>query len=722
MKAVTRLLLLCTCVVGFASDWPEWRGPQRDGTSAEKGLPEHWSPAGDNLLWRAPYGARSGPIVLGDRIYLMNTAGNGATLQERVLCLDADTGRLLWEYKFNVYQSDVPPHRAGWASPAADPLTGNVYAFSVGAHVVALSRDGKLLWERPLAEELGMVTTHGGRTPSPVVEDGLVVVSGVTSGWGATARAAHRFVALDKLTGDIAWVSTPGTRPYDTTYSPPLVAAVNGTKLFIVGGGDGAVHALKLRTGEPVWKFEMAKRGLNTGVVLNGTTAIVSHSEENLDTSEMGLLAAIDATSKGAISRQQVKWAVPGFQGGFSSPVLDGDRVIQVDNGAVLHAFDAVTGRPLWRRNLGTIQKSSPLLADGKLYVGTENGKFYILRPRQDRVEVLDEDLLGAEPTPEAIIGSPAISRGRILVPTVEALYCIGKKKLPPLPARPFVRDAAPAGAVVAHVQVVPAEMLLKPGESVQFRARRFDAQGRLIGEGEVTWSVEQLKGSIEHGRLTAASDPVPHAGLVKAVSSGVTGSAAVRVVPPLPWSQDFEKLPANSIPRHWINATGKFVVREIDGNKVLVKLADNPFTKRARVFMGPSDWSGYTVQVDVMATERRRQMGDGGVVAQRYALVLFGNNQRLELQAWQPETQRTAAVPFAWKANTWYRVKLRVENLPDGTARARGKAWPAGEPEPQNWTVERVDPIPNRQGAPGLYADAPFEVYFDNLKVTWNE
>jgi hypothetical protein len=113
--------------------------------------------------------------------------------------------------------------------------------------------------------------------------------------------------------------------------------------------------------------------------------------------------------------------------------------------------------------------------------------------------------------------------------------------------------------------------------------------------------------------------------------------------------------------------------------------------------------------------------MGDAGVVAQRYALILFGNSQKLELESWQPETARTVRTPFAWKADTWYRIKLQVENLPDGKVRARGKAWAVSDPEPSSWTLEKIDPTGNRQGSPGIYADAPFEVFFDNLKVTSN-
>src|SRR4249920_1738040 len=134
-------------------DWPEARGPNGDGVSKETGLIEKWALNGQNFLWRAPYGGRSAPIVMGNRVYVQNPAEHGPALQERVMALDADTGKVVWEYRFNVFQSDVPPHRVAWASPAADPETGNIYALSGGAQVIALSKDGKLLWQRAIGTE-----------------------------------------------------------------------------------------------------------------------------------------------------------------------------------------------------------------------------------------------------------------------------------------------------------------------------------------------------------------------------------------------------------------------------------------------------------------------------------------------------------------------------------------------------------------------------------------
>jgi len=710
--------------VPVTGDWAEWRGPARDGVSLEKNLPVRWSPSGDNLAWKAPYGGRSAPIVMGDRIFMQNSVGKGETLQERVVALNADTGKLLWEHRFNVYLSDVPPHRLGWASPVGDPVTGNVYVLGGGGNLIGLSLDGKVLWQRSLGEDFGMLTTHGGRTVSPIVDGDLVIVSGVTFQWGEHGRGAHRFMAFDKKTGETIWISAPGGRPYDTTYAPPIISNVNGTRLLIQGASDGVTHAIKPQTGEPVWKYEISKRGLNTGVVVHGSTAILTHSEENLDSSEMGMMVAVDAGSKGEIKKEQTKWRIYGWQGGFSSPVLDGDRLYHVDNGANLAAFDVNSGKQVWLQNLGTIQKASPVLADGKLYVGTENGKFFILKPNATGAEILDQDQLGTEALPEAIIASVAVSNGRIYLVSDSTLYAIGKssnaatRQPPPMVPPPDPNRAA------SHAQIVPTELMLKPGDKVNFRVRLFDDKGSFIREeGAATWTLDHLKGTVTDGQFVASSDAIVQTGLVKAAVGAVTGSASVRVFPALPWSENFDALAVNTIPAHWVNTMLKFTVREVNGNKVLVKTTEgSSLLSRARAYLGPSDLANYTVEADVLGTQKRRQQGDAGVIAQRYVLAIYGNSQMLHLEPWQPETARTVSIPFAWKQDTWYRLKLQVENLPDGKVRARGKAWLATENEPSAWMIERIDPIPNLQGAPGIFGNALAEIYFDNLKVYSNK
>ena len=711
-------------------DWPEARGPLRDGSSAEKGLPSSWDVKGTNLLWRVPYGARSAPIVMGNRVYLQNPSGRGPQLQERVMALDADTGKVVWEYKFNIFQSDVPPHRVGWASPAADPETGNVYALGVGALLVALSADGKPLWQRSIGEEFAAFTTHGGRTMSPLIDGNLVIVSAAVSNWGAQAARSHRIIALDKRTGAIVYVSNPGGRPYDTAYAAPVVATINGTRLLIVGLGDGGVHAIKVQTGEKVWSYIAAKRAINTGVVVSGNTVIVSHGDENLTGVQMGLIAAIDGSQTGDI--KTTKWAHYGEQFGFSSPLVDNGRIYQIENGSRLKAYDVETGKELWTQPLGTSQKAPPVMADGKIFVGTENGRFFIVRPHADRAEILSDVELpvstnsigGSEGTAEQVFGGAAISRGRIFFATTDAVYAIGSKQKSNVTGWAVDEPLGASAGEPTYIQVAPTELVLTPGQTVQLSAKSFDGAGRFVREEKATWSLEGLTGKVADGAFTAGGDR-EQAGLVKATVGTITGEARARIARAMPWTETFDALPDGPAPAGWVNASGPLgplTVATLDGQKVLQKAPTNTLFKRARVFIGPVEWSNYTMQADVRAPTRRRMMADVGITVQRYSLVLYGTTQRLKLEPWEPETQRTVTQPFAWKPDAWYTLKLRVENLPNGHVRARGKAWPAGEQEPAAWQIDKSDPIGNRQGAPGFFIDAEFGAYIDNLKITPND
>ena len=711
-------------------DWPEARGPNRDGVSTETGLPEKWALNGQNFLWRAPYGGRSAPIVMGNRVCVQNPSGSGPTLQERVMCLESDTGKVIWEYKFNIFQSDIPAHRVGWASPAADPETGNIYALSGGAEAIALGKDGKLLWSRSFGEEFAAFTTHGGRTMSPLVDGDLVIVSSAISSWGTQANRAQRFVALDKRTGDIVWSAAPGGRPYDTAYPAPIIATINGLRLYITGNGDGGFQAIKPQTGERVWNFTVSKRAINTGAVVKGNTVIVSHGDENLDSEDLGMIGAIDGSQTGDI--KQTKWAVKGMQFGFSSPVVDGDRVYQIENGSRMRAFDIATGRELWKEDLGTVQKAPPVLADGKIYVGTESGKFFILRPGPDRAQVLSmvelppsqNSVEQAEGTPEPILGGAAVSRGRIFFASSDAVYAFGPKTAKAVTGMAADEPAVKGDGAPAWVQVAPTELVLKPGQTAKLHASVFDAKGRFLREEPAAaWTLQGLKGTVADGTLTVSGEPIEQAGIIKATVGALSGEARARVVHPLPWTETFDSYAEGAVPAGWINAVaGHYGVTTLDGQKVLQKAPDESIFQRGRMFIGPVDWSNYTFDADVRVATRRRQMGDIGITAQRYSLVLYGNSQELKLEPWEPEVKRTVTVPFAWKPDAWYHLKLRVENLPDGKVRARGKVWPTGQAEPAQWTIDKVDPIGNRQGAPGVFAFAQFGAYLDNIKIVANQ
>jgi hypothetical protein len=272
-------------------------------------------------------------------------------------------------------------------------------------------------------------------------------------------------------------------------------------------------------------------------------------------------------------------------------------------------------------------------------------------------------------------------------------------------------------------VQVVPVDVVIKPGETARFKVRTFDDHGRFLREeSNISFALDGLKGSSINNQFIPTPDAGTQAGTLKASVAGVSGIARVRVIQPLPFTEDFSQIPVDAPPRDWLNTSGKYVVRELEGNKFLVKKADNPVFKRTRSLFGPAEASNYTIEGDIRAIEKRRQMGDAGFVAQRYELVLFGNGQKIELRSWQIEPKRTFSKKFAWKPDTWYRLKLQVENLSNGKTQVRGKAWPAAEPEPPEWTIEWTDPIGNRNGSAGVFADNGNEVYFDNIKITQNK
>ncbi len=710
-------------------DWPEIRGPHRDGSSLETGLPETWEVNGANFLWRAPYGGRSTPIVMSDRLYVQNPAEQGSALQERVMALDVDTGEIVWEYRFNIFQSDVPPHRVGWASPAADPETGNIYAMSGNAMVVALSSDGQLLWKRSFAEEWAAFTTHGGRTASPLIDGDLVIVSAAISSWGSNWNRAHRLVGLDKRTGEIVYASAPGSRPFDTAYGPPTIATIGGQRLLIQGLGNGGVHAIKPQTGEVVWSFPAARRAVNTGVVVKDDVVFMSHGDENLEGTELGMIAAIAGGRTGEIT--ETIWDVKGRELGYSSPVIDGDRIYQIDSGSTLLAFDTETGDELWELPLGNAQRAAPVLADGKIYVGTNGGAFYIVRPGESNAEVLSrvelpvstDSCCSSEGTPEQIVAGAAVSRGRVFFVTSDAVYAIGSAQASSLEGWAVDEPIGQGEGAPTHLQVVPTEMVLDPGDTVRLRARLFDSQGRFLSETEAEWSLDGLEGTVgEDGTFTVSNEPQLQAGVIRAVAGGLTGESRARVSHPLPYEEGFDSYMDGDLPPGWVNAqAGRFTISTLGGDRVFEKPPDNTIFGRARMFLGPPDWSDYTFQADVRAPTRRRQMADVGITAQAYSLVLYGTTQKLKLEPWEPEIERSVTIPFSWEPDTWYRMKVRVENLPDGQVRIQGKAWQVDEAEPSEWLIDKVDPIGNREGAPGLFLDAEYGAYLDNFVLTAN-
>jgi outer membrane protein assembly factor BamB len=750
-------------------NWSSWRGPEQNGVSRERDLPDKWSlKAGDpnsNLIWRAPYGGSTTPIIQGGRIYFPAKFGEGETQQERAVCLDETDGKLLHDFKSHVFLTDIVSDRIGWTNMAGDPETGNVFVQFTSGLFYCLDKDLKPLWSHSLTEEYGRISGYGGRVTTPVVDGNLVIVGMMNSSWGELAMGGARWVAFDKRNGDVVWWSQTKYRARDTYYSVPVVKVINGERVLVSGSGDGGVHAMRVRTGEMLWSFQMCHWSVNCSPVVEGNLVYIGHGEQNADGTS-GEVFCLDASQieKG---KPKVVWVVKGIKAKFTSPILHEGMLYITNDGGELYCLDAKTGDEVWTFNYGTDSKGSPLWADGKIYIGEFDGRFHILQPTPTGCNELHSQFFkGKNGVTVQINGSPVAVNGHVYFMTSAEFFCLGKKDhkaapepIPPEPQEPAVaKDAKPG-----HLQVVPADVTLTPGDSQAFKAYAFDAHGRALGEVKVDWAPgpmlppvwpvdmppppppapgakgpPDLKGKVEPAngvetKLAIAEPPPLQFGVLDAKLGDLKGYARVRVAPKLPFVADFSKVPLGRTPAGWVNAQGKYSMIEFKGRNVLMKRNDNPNPLVARVnaYIGAPNLSDYTIESDVYGTQLRTDLPDMGVGANRYTLMMLGNTQELRVDDWDAQSSRSVKnIPFEWKPDVWYRMKLTV-SVKDGKAEVRGKVWPRAGKEPEKWTIELTDPLPEKEGSPFLFGNATGAVdaknpgttiYYDNVRVTPNK
>ena len=775
---MSRIFLLCgACWLlsapGATADWLHWRGPAQTGVALDTGIPDEWSPSGKNVLWKAPYGCRSTPLVSREKVYIIGSVGEKEMEQEAVTCFDAFSGKVLWQHRFNVFLADIVSNRVGWANLAGDAETGNIYAHGVQGLFFCFSQDGQILWQKSMTEEFGRVSGYGGRITSPIVVDDVIIFHMLNASWGDQGRGGHRFVAMDKKTGDIRWWSQPGGQPLDTIYSSAITLTVDGTKLLVCGGADGFIHALKVASGEKVWSFPITKRGIQVSPVADQAKGYVyiCQSEENVESNVpdqpnvQGLVICLDAKNV-KDGKPAVVWQRTGLLVGYASPLLHDDRLFVCDNGAKMFCLDAATGATLWDHKYGRSAKGSPVWVDGKIFVCEVGARWLTLRPGDKKCETINAARFTR---PDGLViecnGSAAVAHGRVYLPTADELYCIGApgRRDPDqpmvIPRAPATEDSVFISADKEHFAVFPADVTLAAGEKKQFKVVAWRNGQAFELVGEVKWSlptmppqpgspagtrpIPALQGSIAaDGTLSLPAEVLSQSGVVEArftiAGREVVSRSRVRVAPNIPYTQDFSQIELTRIPTGWINLAGKFSVVEMpDKTRALKKLGSNPnpLVARAFAYITRPTAEEYTIQADLMGTEAASgasaSLPDMGLVNCRYVLALDGNKQQVWLRSWEANRRIDMTKPFPWQAGTWYTFKLHVTQQGD-KALVRGKVWPRGTTEPSEWTVQFEDPSPNRNGAAALYAYATgipadgkgvgAEVYFQNVAVLPNK
>jgi len=403
-------------------NWPGWRGPRGDGTSAESNVPVRWdATTGENLLWKTPLaaGGHASPIVWDDRVFI---AGCVAATQERVLtCISRDTGKTLWQqtvlqapletkHALNSFASSTPATDGklvfvsflevdGHTIPA--PNVGNVRPVTPGKMVVAAyDFAGNQQW---LAKPGEFISAHG-YCASPVLFENLVIVNGDHDG-------ESYVVALDKQIGKQVW-SVPRDHKI-RSYVTPLIREAGGRTQMVF---SGSLHVVSLdpRNGSRHWTVDGPAEQFVASPVFDGQMFFLAGGFPTHH------VLGIRPDGKGNVTDTHVAWHATNAKCYVPSPVLADGYLIVADDRGTANCFVAATGERLWQERLGSHYSGSLVTAGGLVYLTADDGVTKVIRPGS-KLEVVAENALG-----EFTYSSPAIADGRIFIRGEKHLFCLG--------------------------------------------------------------------------------------------------------------------------------------------------------------------------------------------------------------------------------------------------------------------------------------------------------
>jgi outer membrane protein assembly factor BamB len=428
-----------------SAHWPHWRGPEGNGISRATNLPTTWS-LEKNIVWKTPLPAWSGatPVIWGDRIFVTSpsesapeTAG-GAGEQETgtrrggfrgtrrdpggqsllILCLSRKNGAILWKKELDRGNQVWMKHNNTSPSPVTDGK--HVWVVTGNGVVTALTMDGKEVWKRNLQRDYGKFGLNWGYASSPTLYNGMLIIQVLH---GYTTDAPSYLVAFNSLTGKEIWRrERPTDAPMESpdAYTTPAILKHGGTTQIVISGGD-YVTGHDPETGKEIWRAG----GLNPqrqGNYRIVASPVVSDGFIYAPSRRRPLLA-IRAGGKGDITATHIAWKWEGRGGpDVPTPVTDGKYFYMVDDSGYATCLDAKTGKLIWgpeRTAPGTVD-SSPLLADGKLYILNENAVTTVLAAGPQFKVLATNELDGSY-----TLSSIAVAGKQLFVRTGTHLYCI---------------------------------------------------------------------------------------------------------------------------------------------------------------------------------------------------------------------------------------------------------------------------------------------------------
>ena len=414
--ALMASLVLLSISAASAENWPQWRGPLLNGVSGEKNLPVRWG-AEENVTWKLPLPAWSGstPIIWGETIFL-NVADTDDQLY--LWSLDRKQGTVRW--KKLIGGGNVKLRKQNMSSPSPVTDGKNVWVMTGTGMLKCFDFAGKEIWARDIQKEYGKFGLNWGYASSPLLYDNSLFVPVLH---GMKTDEPSYMLRIEALTGTTQWrVERPTTAITESpdAYITPALLKRGGVTEIVLSGGD-CVTGHDPATGKELWRAY----GLNPGN--NPYNRIVNSPLVNGDLVYAGSRGnpylAVRSGGRGDVSSSHIAWS---FASGpdVPTPVTDGQHLYIIRDNGVVFCLDAKTGKEIYgqqRLKSGTYS-SSPVLADGKIYITSEEGVTSVFTAGP-KFEILAENALN-----DYCLSSVAISEGQLFLRTGAHLYCIGKR------------------------------------------------------------------------------------------------------------------------------------------------------------------------------------------------------------------------------------------------------------------------------------------------------
>jgi len=398
-------LLIFSLSTVKAENWPNWRGPNGDGTSSETNLPTRWDST-TNVMWKIPVPGigHGSPIIWEDQLFVISAIPE--TQERLLLCYNCKNGSLLWQV--TVLKAPLENIHNDNSYASGTPATDGTYiyvSFLDGENIVVAAHDftGKQIWiQRP-----GTFSGPHGHSCSPVLYHDKVIING--------ASKENAFVAaLSKTDGHTLW-KVPHLNPANS-YGTPIIREIGG-RMQMIYCGNQEVSSYNPEDGSRYWFVSGPSQEFCASPVYSEKAGLVFISSS---WPERHLLA-IKPDGQGDVSQSHIAWRSTEGAYYVPSPIITGDYLVTTMTNGQVHCMEAATGNILWKENMGK-QYPSAVLANGLVYMPNDAGVITIFQPGAT-FESVAKNSIG-----ESMFASPAISNGKIYLRGKKNLFCIGKR------------------------------------------------------------------------------------------------------------------------------------------------------------------------------------------------------------------------------------------------------------------------------------------------------